>query len=156
MELLPGDVARVNVTLARPWSFKAGQYMYLYMPSLGLWTSHPFSVAWTANGETGLVEKRSSNDSINRLIGDSPQTTMSFLIKRRDGFTSKLLRKVCSSAERKFSAIALAEGPFGKHFTSVARSSANGSRWFGVAQLLWVGAFGCRRHWHHAPHVLHI
>ncbi|PYI05351.1 ferric-chelate reductase [Aspergillus sclerotiicarbonarius CBS 121057] len=113
VELLPGDVARVSVTLARPWSFKAGQYMYLYIPSLGLWTSHPFSVAWTAEGETGLAEKRSSNDSINRLVGESQQTTMSFLIKRRDGFTSQLLRKVCSSTERRFNAMALAEGPFG-------------------------------------------
>ncbi|RAL14320.1 ferric reductase family protein [Aspergillus homomorphus CBS 101889] len=113
VELLPGDVARVSVALARPWTFKAGQYMYLYLPSLGLWTSHPFSVAWTASDHNVLTEKRSSNDSINRLLGGPQQTTMSFLIKRRDGFTGKLLSKVHKSCDGKFQATALAEGPFG-------------------------------------------
>ncbi|PWY75102.1 ferric-chelate reductase [Aspergillus heteromorphus CBS 117.55] len=112
VELLPGDVARVNVSLARPWSFKPGQYMYLYLPSLGLWTSHPFSVAWTAADPDVITEKRTSSDSINRILGGPQQTTMSFLIKRRDGFTSRLLQKVCRAEERRFSATALAEGPF--------------------------------------------
>ncbi|PYH41643.1 ferric reductase family protein [Aspergillus saccharolyticus JOP 1030-1] len=113
VELLPGDVARVSVALARPWTFKAGQYMYLYLPSLGLWTSHPFSVAWTASDRSVMTEKRSSNDSINRLLGGPQQTTMSFLIKRRDGFTGKLLSKVHKSCDGRFQATALAEGPFG-------------------------------------------
>ncbi|PYI14656.1 hypothetical protein BO99DRAFT_426171 [Aspergillus violaceofuscus CBS 115571] len=114
VELLPGDVARVDVALARPWTFKAGQYMYLYLPSLGLWTSHPFSVAWTSSDRSSLpTEKRSSNDSINRLLGGPQQTTMSFLIKRRDGFTGKLLSKVHKSCDGSFEATALAEGPFG-------------------------------------------
>ncbi|PYH88070.1 hypothetical protein BO71DRAFT_339646 [Aspergillus ellipticus CBS 707.79] len=113
VELLPGDVARVNVALARPWTFKPGQYMYLYLPSLGLWTSHPFSVAWTTAERDMVNEKRSSQDSLNRILGEPQEGTMSFLIKRRDGFTSRLLHKVCSSSERKFSTTALAEGPFG-------------------------------------------
>ncbi|GKZ34601.1 hypothetical protein AbraIFM66950_004915 [Aspergillus brasiliensis] len=116
VELLPGDVARVNVTVARPWRFKAGQYAYLYMPSVGLWTSHPFSVAWTTKDGTSVIEKRASNsseDSLDRAVGGSQKTTMSFLVKGHDGFTSKLVRKVCNSSERGFSAITLAEGPYG-------------------------------------------
>ncbi|GFF59051.1 putative ferric-chelate reductase [Aspergillus lentulus] len=113
VELLPGDVARVEVAVSRPWKFKAGQYMYLYIPSLGLWTSHPFSVAWTSSDRMTTSEKRDSSDSFNVLLGGPQRTTMSFLIKRRDGFTNKLLRRVHSSEEGKFNATALAEGPFG-------------------------------------------
>lgn len=112
VELLPGDVARVDVALARSWTFKPGQYMYLYMPSLGLWTSHPFSVAWT-DDRTNLTEKRGSNDSLSILLGGPKREVMSFLIKRRDGFTNKLLEKVNKSMEGKFTASALVEGPFG-------------------------------------------
>ncbi|GAB1213037.1 hypothetical protein ATERTT37_002186 [Aspergillus terreus] len=113
VELLPGDVARVDVALARSWSFRAGQYMYLYIPSLGLWTSHPFSVAWTSWNRTGPWEKRSSQDSVGLLLGDAERQKVSFLIKRRDGFTRKLLDKVDKSSEGRFRATAFAEGPFG-------------------------------------------
>ncbi|OGM47333.1 ferric-chelate reductase [Aspergillus bombycis] len=112
VELLPGDVARVDVALARSWTFKPGQYMYLYMPSLGLWTSHPFSIAWT-DDRASLTEKRGSNESLSILLGGPQREVMSFLIKRRDGFTNKLLQKVNTSIEGKFTASALVEGPFG-------------------------------------------
>ncbi|EDP53791.1 ferric-chelate reductase, putative [Aspergillus fumigatus A1163] len=113
VELLPGDVARVEVAVSRPWKFKAGQYMYLYIPSLGLWTSHPFSVAWTSSDRMTTNKKRDSSDSFNVLLGGRQRTTMSFLIKRRDGFTNKLLTKVHRSEAGRFNATALAEGPFG-------------------------------------------
>ncbi|BCS29932.1 ferric reductase family protein [Aspergillus puulaauensis] len=113
VEVLPGNVARVNVALARTWKFKSGQYMYLYIPSLGLWTSHPFSVAWTATEETSVVDKADSNDSFNMLLNEKTRTTVSFLIKRRDGFTCKLLRKAIDSEACRFTATAFAEGPFG-------------------------------------------
>ncbi|KAF9887705.1 hypothetical protein FE257_009658 [Aspergillus nanangensis] len=113
VEILPGDVARVDVALARSWAFKAGQYMYLYVPSLGLWTSHPFSIAWTSADQTSFTDKRRSNDSFSLLLGEPERKTVSFLIKRRDGFTRKLLDKVDKSNEGQFSAMALAEGPFG-------------------------------------------
>ncbi|KAE8386669.1 ferric reductase NAD binding domain-containing protein [Aspergillus alliaceus] len=113
VELLPGDVARVDVAMARSWTFKAGQYMYLYMPSLGLWTSHPFSVAWTSSGRTSLTEKRGSSDSLSVSLGGPQRSVMSFLIKRRDGFTHKLLEKVKNSVDGNFTASALVEGPFG-------------------------------------------
>ncbi|KAL2856324.1 ferric reductase like transmembrane component-domain-containing protein [Aspergillus pseudodeflectus] len=113
VELLPGNVARVNVALARTWKFKPGQYMYLYVPKLGLWTSHPFSVAWTASEENTIADKRDSSDSFNLLLDEKQRPTVSFLIKRRDGFTCKLLRKAMDADERQFRATAFAEGPFG-------------------------------------------
>ncbi|KAJ5683475.1 Riboflavin synthase-like beta-barrel [Penicillium macrosclerotiorum] len=115
VEALPGSVARVDIEVSRAWKFKPGQYMYLYMPCLGLWTSHPFTVAWTSSGteSLNLTEKNSSSDSFASLIGGSETTTMSVLIKGQDGFTKKLLKKVEDSPEGTIKATALAEGPFG-------------------------------------------
>lgn len=41
VQVLPGDAMRVTLRLARPWTFKPGQYIFLTIPSVGLWTSHP-------------------------------------------------------------------------------------------------------------------
>lgn len=113
VEVLPADVARVDVAMARTWKFKAGQYLYLYIPSLGLWTSHPFSVAWTSTDRADVNEKRSSGDSLNTLIGGPQRHKMSFLIKGRDGFTKKLLKKARKTTGGSLKVTALAEGPFG-------------------------------------------
>lgn len=104
--------------MARTWKFKAGQYLYIYIPALGLWTSHPFSVAWTSIDRADVSEKRSSGDSLNTLIGGPQRHKMSFLIKGRDGFTKKLLKKARRSTGGSLKVTALAEGPFGR-FTSI-------------------------------------
>ncbi|CAG8935918.1 unnamed protein product [Penicillium salamii] len=114
IEALPGSVARVDVAVSRAWSFRPGQHMYLYMPCLGLWTSHPFTVAWTSKSSSATPsEKRGSSDSLRALIGGSERTTVSILVKGQDGFTKKLIQKVEDSAEGQIKALALAEGPFG-------------------------------------------
>lgn len=116
IEALPGSVARVDVAVSRAWSFRPGQHMYLYMPCLGLWTSHPFTVAWTSKSSSATPsEKRGSSDSLRALIGGSERTTVSILVKGQDGFTKKLIQKVEDSAEGHIKALALAEGPFGTH-----------------------------------------
>lgn len=121
VEALPGSVAKVEVEVARAWKFRPGQYMYLYMPCLGLWTSHPFTVAWASTGDSSLShnEKRSSSDSLTALLGGSETTTMSVLIKGQDGFTKKLLQKAEDSPEGRIQAMALAEGPFGMYRLSI-------------------------------------
>jgi hypothetical protein len=117
VEALPGSVARVDVAVSRAWRFRPGQYMYLYLPCLGLWTSHPFTVAWTSTSDSStLGEKRGSSDSLKALIGGSETITMSVLIKGQDGFTRKLIQKAENSAEGHIKAMALAEGPFGMGF----------------------------------------
>lgn len=46
VEALPGDAVRVTLRVAKPWKFTPGQHVYMYMPSVGHITSHPFSLAW--------------------------------------------------------------------------------------------------------------
>uniref|UniRef100_A0A093VKD7 ferric-chelate reductase (NADPH) n=1 Tax=Talaromyces marneffei PM1 TaxID=1077442 RepID=A0A093VKD7_TALMA len=121
IQLLPGDVARVDVTVIRPWKFEAGQYMYLYIPSLGLWTSHPFSAAWESADKphgsfSAMDSERSSNSSSRSILSDTArdtQRTVSFLIRKRDGFTKKMLKSVGLKVGLQRRVLVLAEGPFG-------------------------------------------
>ncbi|KAL4951479.1 ferric reductase NAD binding domain-containing protein [Aspergillus filifer] len=123
VEPLPGNVARVNVALVRGRKFREEQYMYLCIPTLGLWTTHPFSVAWvsSAGEHKELTEKEetecsdSSNDSLAKPedLQDDRQI-VSFLIKRKEGFTKMLLKKAVDSTKAYIdTTVAFAEGPFG-------------------------------------------
>ncbi|KAI9796775.1 MAG: hypothetical protein M1835_003131, partial [Candelina submexicana] len=111
VEVLPGDAMRVRVNMARPWAFKPGQHMFLYMPSVGLWTSHPFSVAWSGNEDDSNPEKGLAirqQDAFERQ-----KTTMSLVIRRRTGFTESLYRKAESAVNGRLVVTAYAEGPYG-------------------------------------------
>lgn len=111
VEALPGDAVRVTLRIAKPWRFRPGQHVYLYVPSVGLWTSHPFSLVWSQ--EAGDPDDEKTLPVSSRDVLGSRRTTMSLVIRRRTGFTDKLWRKAESSATGKFVATALVEGPYG-------------------------------------------
>jgi len=146
VEVLPGDALRVTVRMARPWQFRPGQHAYLYMPSIGLWTNHPFSVAWSEE-EEDLSSQSSLSDEkglpMNRQeILEHHKTTMSFIIRRRTGFTDKLFQKADLSAAGRFSTSAFVEGPYGGEDLSS----------YGTV-MLWAAGIGIT---HQVPHVRDI
>ena len=118
IEVLPGDALRVTVRMARPWRFRPGQHAYLYMPSVGLWTNHPFSLAWSEEEEDLTIQSTMADEKglpMNRQdILEHHKTSMSFIVRRRTGFTDKLFRKADLSAAGRFSTTAFVEGPYGK------------------------------------------
>lgn len=101
---------RVKVCLARPWTFTPGQHAYIYMPFVGLWTAHPFSVAWT---DEDVEENLSEKDSLPRSIDDitSRKRNIYFLIRRMKGFTNNLYEKA-EKGGGKLKTTALLEGPY--------------------------------------------
>ncbi|MCJ1387789.1 hypothetical protein MMC18_000632 [Xylographa bjoerkii] len=110
IEALAGDAIRVTIKMARPWNYQPGQYMFLTLPSIGLWTSHPFSIAWSdteerLDSEKGLAMNRQD-------ILALQQTTISAIIRRRDGFTNALYKKA-EKAQGRLVMTALVEGPYG-------------------------------------------
>jgi len=116
VEALPGNAVRVTVDMPRPWNFKAGQHAYLYMPSVGLFTSHPFSVAWSEEAENLEGEKLAMN---RQDILAMKKTSMSYVIRQRTGFTQKLFQKAEGSPDGKFYTKCFTEGPYGgKHTVS--------------------------------------
>lgn len=118
VEVLPGDALRVTVRMARPWRFRPGQHAYLYMPTVGLWTNHPFSLAWSEEEEdlniTNMVADEKGLPMNRQDILEMQKTNMSFIVRRRTGFTEKLYKKADLSAAGKFTTTAFIEGPYGK------------------------------------------
>lgn len=74
-------------------SWKAGQHVLLWCPTLGPLESHPFTIA--------NVPKESRENSLN---------TVRLIIRAHSGFTRKLFRQITSSA----TVTAFLRGPFGK------------------------------------------
>ena len=110
VDVLPGDAMKVTLHMARPWKFSPGQHAYLYMPSVGVWMSHPFSLAWSDEDTDFTQEKLpTSTDDLLRMR----KTSMSFVIRRRTGFTEKLFNKASASPNGKYVASAFVEGPYG-------------------------------------------
>ncbi|KIW36881.1 uncharacterized protein PV06_10995 [Exophiala oligosperma] len=121
VEILPHYVLRISIKCPRPWSFRPGQYLYLTLPSVGLWTAHPFSVAWS--GEAGALDSTLSTGS--QCVGGqyfdqktlyrsetSKEKVMFLIIRTRSGLTKKLWRRAIK-ADGPLHTIALIEGPYG-------------------------------------------
>ncbi|KAL5002371.1 hypothetical protein BDV10DRAFT_119677 [Aspergillus recurvatus] len=111
VEALPGDALRITLKLSRPWAFEPGQHMYLYIPAVGWWTSHPFSIGWS-DVEDVMGDEKSLPVSSRDVYGPQ-KTTISLLVRRRTGFTDKLFQRAVSAVDCKISLTAFAEGPYG-------------------------------------------
>ena len=99
--------------------------MFITIPSVGLWTSHPFSLAWSAESGTAaedpekgevavddVLNKPATTVQTTNVLGFS-KTVVSAIIRRRDGFTQQLFKKATASPSGRFVANAFVEGPYG-------------------------------------------
>ncbi|KAJ5916358.1 hypothetical protein N7504_000373 [Penicillium tannophilum] len=105
VEVLHGDAIRITLRLARPWTFQPGQHLYLYIPAVGWWTSHPFSIAWSEDTFSDECLPSSEDD----LLGHR-QSTISLIVQRRAGLTDRLFR---NTSKGSITYRALTEGPYG-------------------------------------------
>ncbi|KAK3176081.1 hypothetical protein OEA41_007403 [Lepraria neglecta] len=116
VEALPGDAMRITIRLARPVTLKPGQHIFFTLPPVGLWTDHPFSLAWSETTTTPAsydLEKGSKTPQITFDVLALPQTTVSLIIRRRGGFTGCLYKKCEASHNARISLPAFVEGPYG-------------------------------------------
>ena len=86
------DAVKVTVSVGYNFSFKPGQYVFVYFPRFNFWESHPFTIA--------------SYDFVDG------QPTVTLLFRVHGGITKKLARHV---AEGPKDMICLVEGPYGHH-----------------------------------------
>lgn len=113
IEALPGDTVRVTMTLARAWRARPGQHAYLYMPSISLWHSHPFSITWTEGTDDLSGDKLASNYQEKKAM---QKMQVAFIIRARTGFTNTLYQKAAASSAGKMETTCWVEGPYGaKH-----------------------------------------
>ncbi|KAF2668466.1 hypothetical protein BT63DRAFT_277873 [Microthyrium microscopicum] len=109
---LPGDAVRIKMRLARPWTFSPGQHAYIYLPRVGWWQSHPFSVAWSDEDEEDTMSDKDSLPSTKLDIIERRHDNIYFVIRRRTGFTEKLWHKAVAAPGGVFTTKAYAEGPY--------------------------------------------
>lgn len=141
VETLPGEAMRITLRMARPWRFEPGQHLYLYVPSIGWWMSHPFSVSWSESREMIADEKGMPMTRQDLLAVH--QTTICLLVRRRTGFTDHLFRRAQTAPGGSVSLRAFAEGPYG---------SIHSLDSYGTC-VLFAGGVGIT---HHVPFVRHL
>ncbi|KAJ5758803.1 hypothetical protein N7520_005959 [Penicillium odoratum] len=144
IEAMPGDAMRITLRLARPWKFHPGQHIYLYIPAVGWWTSHPFSVGWSETEDTMSDEKSLPLPITQQdLLGAPQQTTLSLLVRRRTGMTDKLFQRAANAMGSRITLRAFAEGPYGNIHSMDSYGTV----------MLFAGGVGIT---HHVPFVRHL
>lgn len=119
---LNGGAVKITLKVSRPWKYRPGQSLYLTVPSIGLWTAHPFSVAWSG-AEDALGQSVSRQSSFNeknftyrKRSGEvekaQGEETISLIVKKHTGVTHKLWHHGMVG-EAGVDLTALVEGPYG-------------------------------------------
>lgn len=143
-EILPGDAMRVTIETARPLRVKPGSHMFLYLPSVGLWTSHPFSIAWSerqGSYDLDSLEVEKGGVVTTREITPA-ENSLSLVIRKRSGVTSTLYKKA-EKAGGRFYCRAMVEGPYG---------GLHGLDSYGTV-LMFAGGVGIT---HPVPYIRHL
>lgn len=110
VEALPGDACRVTFHTPKPFTPRAGSHVYAYLPRLGWWQSHPFSVAWTnTTGDMSNVP----DDIEKGATMKATATTMSLIVSARTGMTKKLHQKAMAANDKRLCILGFVEGPYG-------------------------------------------
>ncbi|KAI9847423.1 MAG: hypothetical protein M1838_000918 [Thelocarpon superellum] len=133
VQVLPGEACRVSFEMRRPWTFRPGCHAFVYLPSISLHQSHPFSVAWSderpASPTAQELEKlprtrsdllpissSSSSSSSSTTIPSSlgrTNTTVSLVIHKRTGMTATLYNRALASPNQTLTLRGALEGPYG-------------------------------------------
>ncbi|RPA85313.1 hypothetical protein BJ508DRAFT_317327 [Ascobolus immersus RN42] len=118
IEALPGDACRVEIACRRPWTFTPGAHLYLYLPTLSFWQSHPFSIAWCDDKVDDDFIRQDSEASEKPIVSVEPSTMktrrkMYLIIHRKKGMTNSLYERASKAPGRKIRVKGFAEGPYG-------------------------------------------
>lgn len=126
VEALPEQACRVTFNLPRPWKIRPGSHVHAYLPLIGLWSSHPFSVAWTQDQvirEVKRAELNSSTSGTDIELGSVKpiittrvtHTTVTLIMKAKSGMTRKLYDLASAVDTGILTTHGLIEGPYGGH-----------------------------------------
>lgn len=114
VEALPGEASRVTFQLPQTWSANPGSHVHIYLPRIALWSSHPFSVAWSTHSN---IPKLNSDEKLPLSIEDLEYkpgpSTISCIIRARTGMTRTLYNRALKSGSGKLCLRGAVEGPYG-------------------------------------------
>ena len=153
VEALDGGACRVTFDVRRPFVTPPGRHIYAYIPSISLWMSHPFSVAFASNKE-GFSEfspSSSRSPSVHENAEDSskhasaaPAYSVSCIMAARSGMTRKLYDRARSRRNAVYICRAFIEGPYG---------AAELLDSYGTV-LLFAGGVGITNQFSHMHHLI--
>lgn len=115
-EIVSGDTVRLTVRLQKKIDFRAGQHVYLMVPSVSRFPleAHPFTPA-SISGSLS-----SSSDENEKGVHEETDggKTLVFIMRSRDGFTKKMFNFIQSQEqiggeEARRGIPALVDGPYG-------------------------------------------
>jgi predicted ferric reductase len=117
VQALPGEACRVTFTMPRPWTFKPGTHVFITLPSISLWQSHPFSVAWSEEMPTyadslSIKDMEKSESDIEGQL-EQTETCMSLVVHKRAGMTANLYNKAIAAPAGQLYMRGFVEGPYG-------------------------------------------
>ncbi|KAK8177753.1 ferric reductase like transmembrane component-domain-containing protein [Phyllosticta citrichinensis] len=125
IEAMPSEAVRVTIDLVRPWYHRPGSHVHLYVPSIGGWSSHPFSVAWATpsaaaaqvnfeDEKLGLpTTERSNHKDLTRP--HLPMRSIGLVCRAREGFTRSMYDRACKQPNGILTTTGMIEGPYGGH-----------------------------------------
>ncbi|MCJ1232724.1 hypothetical protein MMC14_000677 [Varicellaria rhodocarpa] len=119
VEALPGEACRVTFYLRHPWIHRPGSHAYVYLPSISLWQSHPFSIAWAEycafNSPSPATKEKDGTlpHSTSDLVALTRPNAVSFLISKRTGMTAALYNRASSCPLGILNLKGAVEGPYG-------------------------------------------
>ncbi|KAL4751082.1 hypothetical protein BDW72DRAFT_98946 [Aspergillus terricola var. indicus] len=154
VQALPGEACKVTFHLPKRVHVPPGSHVYAYIPSLSLWMSHPFSVAWVDPSSCVTNQGYIDNDrppkyspDLEKQLPTAPSThyndllptnntsqltSVSLIVAARKGMTRKLYNKALSSPNSTYLTTGFIEGPYASHPSNPAT--------YGTAILFSAGA----------------
>lgn len=117
VQALPGaeGACRVTFKVHRPWKHKPGCHVFIYLPSIAMWMSHPFSIAWydTTLREYNKEELPLDNSEVEHTLPQRKSNEISLVIAARSGMTKKLFDKASKAPGAQITISGFLEGPYG-------------------------------------------
>lgn len=118
VEAMPGEACRVTFEIKRPWRYTPGCHVYAYLPSVSLWMSHPFSVAWCDERPTPYLSLESeklptSVKDLGHPDVNHTTTSISLIMCKRTGMTAQLYKKANAAPDHTIYLTGAVEGPYG-------------------------------------------
>lgn len=115
VEAMPGEACRVTFNIQRPWRYTPGCHVYVYLPRVSLWMSHPFSIAWCEERAVPAEDEKlpSKKTDLDTPISTRMATSISLVMCKRTGMTAKLYNKANASPNGTITMYGAVEGPYG-------------------------------------------
>ncbi|SPO25522.1 uncharacterized protein UTRI_03058_B [Ustilago trichophora] len=155
VQMLPGKTLRLTLRTPNKMSWKPGQWVYLNIPSVRFWESHPFTIASAHDADFPVATEFVDADAEKGLAyaekAKGEERTMVLLVRCRRGFTRHLWNFVAKKRQMQIQAAADAQHGAGMYgMPGTAMVPALGKDTTGVhIRAIVDGPYGSadRTHW---------